>query len=83
MTIDPKIKEAIESAVTSSGQDSKLALKIIRWFEAIATGSEQIGDRQSAFRHLELLYEGTEPAAVDYEELEKLLEVQIEQEGKN
>jgi hypothetical protein len=74
MTIDPKIREAIESAVADAGQDTTLAPKLIRWFEAIASGSEQINDRQSAYRHLELLYETTQPpAAPDYAELEKLL----------
>lgn len=74
MTIDPKIKEAVEAAVSSAGQESTLALKLIRWFEAVASGSEQIGDRQAADRHLELLYEATQPPDdVSYEELEKLL----------
>lgn len=57
MAVDPKIKEAIETAVTESGQSDGLARKLDSWFEAIATGNEDIADRQSAYRHLELLYE--------------------------
>lgn len=57
MTIDPKIKEAIKTAVTESGQPEGLARKLDSWFEAIATGNEDINDKQSAHRHLELLYE--------------------------
>ena len=40
-----------------AGQSDRLALKISRWFEAVASGNENINDRQSAYRHLELLYD--------------------------
>lgn len=74
MTVDPKIREAIEAAVAEAGQEPTLAPKLIRWFEAIASGSEQITDQQSAYRHLEILYEATTPpAALNYAELEKML----------
>jgi hypothetical protein len=82
MSLDPKVKEAIEGAVAESGQDATLALKLIRWFEAIASGSEQISDRQSAFRHLELLYEAAQPKVLDLEELERLLGTSEDQESK-
>jgi hypothetical protein len=72
MSVDPKIKEAIEAAVARAGQEITLAPKLIRWFEAVASGSEQIGDRQAANRHLELLYETTQPSS-SIDELEKLL----------
>lgn len=84
MTVDPKIKEAIESAVAEAGQDSTLAPKLLRWFEAIASGSEQINDQQSAHRHLEILYEATTPkAALDFAELEKMLADLDEPEEKS
>lgn len=57
MAIDPKIKAAIKTAVEEAGQAEGLARKLDSWFEAIATGNEDITDRQSAYRHLELLYE--------------------------
>ena len=59
MAIDPKIKEAIEEAVTESGQSKKLARRLVAWFNAIASGNEDINDTQSANRHLERLYEET------------------------
>jgi hypothetical protein len=84
MAVDPKIREAIEAAVAEAGQESTLAPKLIRWFEAIASGSEQINDQQSAYRHLEILYEATTPpAAPNYAELEKLLAEIDEPEEKS
>ena len=46
MTVDPKIKEAIGG----------LSRMLISWFEAIAVGNEEVDDKQSSDRHLELLY---------------------------
>ncbi|WP_088343784.1 MULTISPECIES: CxC ATPase DNA modification system associated small protein [Rhodomicrobium] len=69
MSVDPKIIEAIELAVTKAGQPEGLARKLARWFEAIASGNENINATQSANRHLELLYDETQPPS-----LEKLLE---------
>ena len=60
MTTDPKIQEAIELAVDEAGQTQALSRKLVRWFEAIASGNEGINDRQSAYRHLELLYDETQ-----------------------
>jgi len=72
MSIDPKIQEAIEAAVAEAGQPEGLARKLVRWFEAIATGNEDINDTQSANRHLELLYEEAQSASLD-KVLEELL----------
>lgn len=55
MAIDPKIKEAIEIAVHELNQPEGLARKLNSWFEAIATG-ENVNDKQSPKRHLDLLY---------------------------
>ena len=60
MSIDPKIKQAIAEAVTAAQQSPKLTTKISRWFESIATGSEDINDKSSAYRHVELLYDDVE-----------------------
>jgi hypothetical protein len=82
MTIDPKIREAIEAAVKEAGQSQGLARRLARWFEAVASGSENINDRQSAARHLELLYEETEVSegALDIN-LDELLAGLDESEG--
>ena len=66
MTMDETIREAIETAVTEARQDRTLATKLVRWFEAIASGNENITDTDLTDRHLELLYDatrtGTSPA---------------------
>jgi hypothetical protein len=72
MSVDPKVKEAIELAVKEAGQPEGIARKLTRWFEAIASGNEDINDAQSANRHLELLYEEAQPASLD-KVLEELL----------
>jgi len=78
MSVDPKIKEAIEPAVEEAGQTPSLARCLGRWFEAIATGNENINDRQSADRHLELLYDETQTHEEQMgEEVEELLEDQV------
>ena len=59
MTVDPKIIEAIEEAVKEKWQSKALARRLVAWFEAIASGNEDIYDKESANRHLELLYEAT------------------------
>ena len=62
--MDKKIQDAIREAVTEAGQDLGLARKLESWFEAIASGSEDINDKQSANRHLELLYEDTHSSGI-------------------
>jgi len=56
MTVDSKILQAIEDAVRANGQSEALARLVAAWFHAIASGNEDINDKQSANRHLELLY---------------------------
>lgn len=58
--MDPKIVEAIEEAVEENGQTKVLARRLVAWFDAIASGNQDINAKQSADRHLELLYEATE-----------------------
>ena len=67
MTIHTKIREAIEAAVTEVGQDQTLATKLVRWFEAIASGNEDIGDTDLTDRHLDLLYGATRTRTGPYE----------------
>ena len=64
MTTDRKIQEAIEAAVKKEEQDPALAKKLVRWFDAIASGNEDITDTDSADRHLELLYEATQAKGI-------------------
>lgn len=56
MSIDPKIKEAIKDAVTELGQPEGLARKLDSWFEAVATGNEDIANNQLTEKRLEMLY---------------------------
>lgn len=81
MAIDPKIKEAVVTAVINSKQPEGLARKLISWFESIATGQEKIADRQSADRHLELLYREVcvTPQTTD-EEFDEVVAVQSDAE---
>lgn len=59
MTIDARITQAINEAVNEAGQPDTLARRLIAWFEAVASGNEDINDQATAARHLEVLFEGT------------------------
>ncbi|MEZ4706537.1 MAG: CxC ATPase DNA modification system associated small protein [Caldilineaceae bacterium] len=59
MSVDTKIIEAIEKAVAQHRQPSSLATKIVAWLEALSAGNEDLNDKQSADRRLELLYDAT------------------------
>lgn len=56
VSLDPRISEAIRSAVEEAGQSPALARKLIAWLEAVTSGNEDINDTASADRHLEVLY---------------------------
>jgi hypothetical protein len=62
--MDKKIQDAIREAVTEAGQEAGLARKLESWFEAIASGGEDINDKQSSYRHLELLYDDTRASGI-------------------
>jgi hypothetical protein len=62
--MDKKIQDAIREVVSEAGQDAGLARKLESWFEAIASGSEEINDKQSSYRHLELLYDETHASGI-------------------
>ena len=54
--MDPRIADAIRSAAVDHKQTSDLARNLVRWFDAIASGSEDPYDEQSAYRHLEIAF---------------------------
>lgn len=56
MTVDPKIEEVIRHVVMRNEQSEGLSRRIIAWFNAVASGNEDINDLQSANRHLEEIY---------------------------
>lgn len=60
MIVDPKIKASIEEAVREESQSEALARRLVAWFKAIASGNEDINDKQASNRHLELLYNEVE-----------------------
>ena len=60
MKADPTIQAAIEEAVREAGQGDDLARKLVAWFTEVASGNEDIGKRDSARRHSELLYGATD-----------------------
>ena len=64
MATDPKIREAIEVAVEEEGQPRSLAPLIIAWFDAVASGNEQL-DTHEDHRHLDLLFAKTECESPD------------------
>jgi len=59
MSVDPKIIEAIESAVELHGQDKSLTSKIVAWLENLAAGNEELSDKASVDRYLDVLYGAT------------------------
>ena len=54
--MDDKIESAIREAVREADQSDELARKFLAWFAAVAAGNADVHDRDSADRHLELLY---------------------------
>ena len=60
MTTDPKIREAVETAVERAGQPGTLATLIVAWFDAVASASDQMDSADDHHRHLELLYAKTQ-----------------------
>ena len=54
--MDPRIRDAIFQATRQHGQSQELARKLASWFDAVASGNEDVNDSQAAARHLELAY---------------------------
>lgn len=80
--MDLKITEAIDTAVGEAGQPEGIARKLTRWFEAVASGNEDLNDTQATDRHLRLLYEETQPPSLD-EVIEELIAESTAQEESN
>lgn len=57
MTLDPKIREAVESAAATEGQTPAFAKKIVAWLEELTSGNDRLDDNDSVRRHLDLIYE--------------------------
>ena len=55
--MDQKIEQAIKESVSENNQNDSLSSQLAAWFKAIALGNEDINNKQSAFRHLELMYD--------------------------
>lgn len=68
MAIDTRIMQAIKEAVEEAGQPETLAHRLIAWFEAVTSGNEDINDKATTARHLEVLFEGTVVQDADEEE---------------
>lgn len=64
MALDPKLIEAIESAVTEAGQSHALSRRLIAWMDAATSGNEDVNDVDASARHLELLYSETAVSVV-------------------
>lgn len=56
--MDPKISEAIATAVREAGQDEALARRLTAWMNAVTSGNEHVTDDDAA-RHLESIYAAT------------------------
>lgn len=57
--MDPKIKEAIEVAVTEHGQPDSVSKALIAWMSAITSGKEDPHDLSAAARRADILYQET------------------------
>lgn len=60
MKTDPQIQEAVEAAVRQAGQPGSLATLIVAWFDAVASGNEDMGSSDEDHRRLDLLYAKTD-----------------------
>ena len=77
MTLDPKIKEAIQTAVQAVGQAESLSKGLVAWFEAVSSGNESLTDRDSTDRRLERLYGYTVLPRNDSAEIDEELEESV------
>jgi CxC ATPase-based modification system component len=62
MALDKKIAEAIRESVKTGGQSTKVADRLIAWFDSLTTGTETLGDPSTTNRHLTDLFEIVEPS---------------------
>jgi len=62
MSVDPAIQAAIRKSVKEHGQEVALADKLIRWFDEVISGNEDIDDRDAVYKRLDILFTTVEPA---------------------
>lgn len=67
MALDRTIKAAVEAAVAQDGQSAHLAKKILVWLDSVIAGNEDLHDRETAQRHLEVLFGAVEVGTKDTE----------------
>jgi hypothetical protein len=65
MPMDSKIEDAIIEAVKEAEQSASLSRKLIAWMTAVVSGNEDANDKESAQRHLDLLYLETDISNVE------------------
>ena len=53
------IEAAIREAVDEAGQDQALANRIVRWFDSVASGNENIEDADAVNARLKSIYDVT------------------------
>ncbi len=58
MTLDITITNAVQDAVKSSGENNKLARKILSMIEDIHSGAMSLEDKDDVKRRIEVLLEG-------------------------
>lgn len=62
MNVDKAIQDAISEAVRKHGQPAPLATKLIRWFDEVISGNEDIDDEDAVYKRLDILFDTVEPA---------------------
>lgn len=68
MSLDHKIREAVEAATAEAGQPPALARRLVAWLEAVGDESEDINDIAATDRRLEIIYEAVSLGADDAED---------------
>lgn len=62
MKVDKAIQEAITAAVRKHGQPAPLAEKLVRWFDEVISGNEEIDDEDAVYKRLDILFKTVEAA---------------------
>jgi hypothetical protein len=57
MGLDKRVLRALDEAVAEAGEERPLAQKLGALMEALANGNARLSDRDSAARHIELLFD--------------------------
>ncbi len=62
MNVDKAIQAAITAAVQKHGQPAPLVDKLVRWFDEVISGNEDIDDEDAVYKRLDILFKTVEPA---------------------